>query len=283
MTTASAAGAGPGPWTATGPEDAPALLFVHGTRLSRAFWSPQVRRLSGAYRCVTLDLPGHGARAGEPFTIEAAAAAVADAIEEAVPAGRAIVVGLSLGGYVAIEAADRYPDRVSGLVLAGCSAEPTGPAAATFRALAWVQERAPRGALRAVNVAFFRARYRGRVGDSIVAGGFWWDGGARALRCLLSRRFLERLGRLWTPVLILNGAFDPMFGPGGDPWAAACRNGRSEVIPWAGHLSSLDRPGTFAARVAAFARSITPAPAAPSTAAATAGPAAPTELSTVAS
>ncbi len=257
MASATALDGATRPWTASGPEHAPALVFVHGTRLSRGYWSPQVRRLSEAYRCVVLDLPGHGARAAERFTLEAAAAGVAEAIEEAVPGGRAIVVGLSLGGYVAIEAADRYPDLVAGLVLAGCSAEPTGPAAATFRALAWAQERVPRRALRAVNTAFFRVRYRGPVADAIISGGFWWDGGAQALRSLLPRRFLERLGRLWTPVLILNGAFDPMFGPGGEPWAAACRNGRAEVIPWAGHLSSIDRPGTFSARVAAFARSVT--------------------------
>jgi pimeloyl-ACP methyl ester carboxylesterase len=173
-----------------------------------------------------------------------------------VPAGRAVVVGLSLGGYVAIEAAERRPDRVAGLVLAGCSAEPTGPVAATFRTLAWVLERAPRSVLRAVNVVFFRVRYPRPVADAIIAGGFWWDGGAQALRRLLARRFLERLGRLWTPVLVVNGALDPVFGPGGEPWASACRAGRHEVIPWAGHLSSLDRPAAFAARVDAFMRSV---------------------------
>jgi pimeloyl-ACP methyl ester carboxylesterase len=112
------------------------------------------------------------------------------------PAGRAVVVGLSLGGYVAIAAAERRPDRVAGLVLAGCSAEPTGPVAATFRTLARVQERAPRSVLRAVNVVFFRVRYPRPVADPIIAGGFWWEGGAQALRQLLARRFLERLGRL---------------------------------------------------------------------------------------
>ncbi len=70
-----------GPWTALGPVDAPAIVFVHGTRLTRAQWSSQLRLLSGRYRCIAIDLPGHGARAGEPFTREAAAAAVAEAIE----------------------------------------------------------------------------------------------------------------------------------------------------------------------------------------------------------
>ena len=79
--------------------------------------------------------------------------------------------------------------------------------------------------------------------DPIIAGGFWPVGGAQALRELLRTRFVERLGRLWTPVLVVNGALDPVFGPGGDPWAAACRRGRHVVLSRAMHLANLDRPG----------------------------------------
>ena len=245
---------GPGepPWTVLGPEDAPAIVFLHGTRLTRAQWWPQLRRLSGSYRCVAVDLPGHGTQADRPFTIAGAAATVAAAIDATVPARRAVVVGLSLGGYVAIETAERYPDLVAGLVLAGCSAEPIGPTAALFGWLAAILERTPRRVLQVLNVTFFRVRYRRNVAGPIIAGGFWSAGGARALRALTGRRFLDRLGRLWTPVMVMNGALDPVFGPGGDMWSASCRQGRWVVIPWAGHLSNLDRPGAFSAQVAAF-------------------------------
>lgn len=239
-------------WSASGPIDAPAIVFVHGTRLTRGQWAPQVRRLSRTYRCVTLDLPGHGVRVAEPFTLAAAAAAVAEAIAGAVPAGRAVLVGLSLGGYVAIETAERHPERVQGLVLAGCSAEAIGPGAVPFRGLAWLLERVPAAALHAINVAYFRLRYRPSIADPIIAGGFWEAGGAVAVRSLIGHRFLERLGRLWTPVVVVNGALDPVFGPGGDVWAATCRQGRSVVIPWAMHLSNLDRPRAFSNAVDAF-------------------------------
>jgi len=253
--TRSAAAAPGDVLTATGPEDAPAIVFVHGTRLTRAQWDPQVRRLSGTFRCVTVDLPGHGARADEPFTLEAAAAAVAEAIDRAVPSRRAVLVGLSLGGYVAIETAERYPDRVAGLVLAGCSAEAVGPTAILFRLLAAILERTPDRVLQGLNRAYFRFRYRPAVAGPIIAGGFWSPGGAQAVRTLVGRRFLDRLGRLWTPVIILNGALDPVFGPRSELWAASCRRGRPVVIPWAGHLTNLDRPGPFATLVGAFARS----------------------------
>ena len=135
-------------------------MFLHGTRLTRAQWLPQLRRLSDRYRCIAVDLPGHGARRGEPFTMAGASDAVVAAIEAEAPAGRAVIVGLSLGGYVAIETAERCPERVAGLVLAGCSAEPVGPVAAV------VPRRSPggsstrqRGGLGVVNRGFFRLRY----------------------------------------------------------------------------------------------------------------------------
>ena len=261
MNTAATTAATPsGPWTAVGPADAPAIVFVHGTRLTRAAWWPQLRRLSGRYRCVALDLPGHGALAGEPFTLDGAADRVGEAIAAAVPSGRAVVVGLSLGGYVAVEAAGRHPDRVAGLVLAGCSADPVGAMAGPFRGLARILEIAPRGPLDALNAAFFRLRYGAPVGDPIVAGGFWSDGGAAAVRSLVGIRFRERLFDLWVPVLVLNGALDPVFHPGGVEWAASARRGRHVVIPRAMHLSNLDRPGAFAEAVARFTDEVSPQP-----------------------
>ena len=245
------------PWTAVGPADAPAIVFLHGTRLSRSMWDAQLRALAARYRCIAVDLPGHGVLAGDPFTVAAATAIVRDAIDAESAAGRAVLVGLSLGGYVAVDTADSFPDRVAGLVLAGCSAEPVGAMAWPFRVLATTLERAPQGGLQAANRAFFRLRYRGRMADEVIEGGFWSAGGASALRTLVGRRYLDRLSRLWTPVLVVNGALDPVFGPQGDYWAASCRSGRHVVIRRAMHLSNLDRPAAFAAVVAGFTDRVT--------------------------
>lgn len=238
------------PWTAVGPRDAPVIVFIHGTRLTRRQWWPQLRRLADRYRCVAVDLPGHGALAGEPFSIAAAVGVVVAAMDAESADGRAALVGLSLGGYVAIDAAEALPGRVTSLVLAGCSAEPVGPATVPIRAFAGILERVPPRMLRVLNLAFFRARYRPAIAEPIIEGGFWSEGGAAAVRTILGRRYLERLARLWTPVTVVNGAFDPVFGPGGDPWASAARRGRHAVIPGALHLSNLDRPRTFSTIVA---------------------------------
>lgn len=246
----------PHPWTALGPRSAPAIVFIHGTRLTRSQWWPQLRRLSEAYRCIAVDLPGHGVLADETFTIDAAVAVVTEAIRAESGDGRAVLAGLSLGGYVAIDTAEAHPELVAGLVLAGCSAEAIGPAAAPYRFFRWLLRRAPREAQDVVNRAFFGLRYRRTIAAPVIDGGFWPAGGAAALDALIGRRYLERLGRLWTPVLVLNGRLDPVFGPQGDYWAASCRQGRHVLIDRAMHLSNLDRPVTFARLVAEFARRV---------------------------
>ncbi len=105
-----------------GPEDAPAIVFIHGTRLTRAMWRPQVP-LADRYRLVMTDLPGHGSLASVRFTLPAASTHVSRVIETAAR-GRAVIVGQSLGGYVAMDVAARHPERVEALVLCNCTLEP---------------------------------------------------------------------------------------------------------------------------------------------------------------
>lgn len=105
-----------------GPDDAPTIVFLHGTRLTRAMWRPQVP-LADRYRLVMVDLPGHGRLASVRFTVPAASAHVSRVIDETAR-GRAVIVGQSLGGYVAMDVAARHPERVEALVLCNCTEEP---------------------------------------------------------------------------------------------------------------------------------------------------------------
>lgn len=239
----------------TGPPEAPAIVLVHGTRLSRAVWAPQVARLAGEFRVVVPDLPGHGALAHVRFTLAGAADALADVIDEAA-GGRAVVVGHSLGGYVAMELAARSPERVSGLVLAGASREPVGPWSLPYRWLQLLLRVGDRPALYGLNERFFRWRFGPAISDPLVAGGFWPRGGAAALGALMGERFIPRLERYPGPTLILNGALDPLFRLGEEAFLAAAQDGRREVIPRATHLLNLDRPAAFSEAVRRFAAGV---------------------------
>lgn len=242
--------------TAAGPVGGPAIVFLHGTRLSRAAWAGQLDALSDEYRAIAIDLPGHGSRAGEAFTLEGAADMVAETIRQEAADGRALIVGLSLGGYVAMVLAARDPERVRGLVLAGATAEPVGFRSLPYRALAVILDRFEGPALRRANEWFFRTRYPPSIAEPIVAGGFWSDGGAHALRALFGQRFVPRLASYPGPTLILNGEWDLLFRMSAGTFAAAARDAHRVRISRALHLSNLDQPAAFNMAVRAFAASL---------------------------
>jgi pimeloyl-ACP methyl ester carboxylesterase len=242
-----------------GPAGAPAIVFVHGTRLTRTMWRAQVDDLRDAYRVIALDLPGHGVLANQPFTVTAAADEVARVIDEAA-GGRAVVVGLSLGGYVAMELAARRPELVRGLVLSGATAEPVGVRATPYRALAWAMGRFDGARLNGLNAWFFRTRYAPAIARPILEGGFWSAGGAAALRALIGERFAPRLAAYPGPTLILNGDLDVLFRLTSRSFALVAQDARRVRLRGATHLANLDRPGAFSAAVRRFVDGLGDAP-----------------------
>jgi pimeloyl-ACP methyl ester carboxylesterase len=241
-----------------GPSGAPSITFVHGTRLTGAMWTPQQAALSGEFRTIAIDLPAHGARAAEPFTLDGAADVLATAIREHATGGRAIVVGLSLGGYVAMALAARQPALIRGLVLSGATAEPVGLRTLPFLAFASLIARVDVDRFERINAWSFRARYPPEVADPIVAAGFWSSGGAQALRAVAGERFLPRLAAYPGQTLILNGERDVIFRLSTRTFAAAAVDSRRMLLAGATHLASLDRPLAFNEAVRRFARSLPP-------------------------
>jgi 3-oxoadipate enol-lactonase len=119
------------------PEDAgqgPALVLVHGHPFDRRMWAPQLRSLSHQFRVLAPDLPGYGGSPplGDTVTMRALAEEVSRFID-AVGVPRAVVVGLSMGGLVAMELALARPDQVDGVVLAATTAAPVTSAEAEQR------------------------------------------------------------------------------------------------------------------------------------------------------
>lgn len=96
----------------------PTVVFIHGAGISSWMWRSQITGLSG-FRALAIDLPGHGT-AKTPWTsVSDAAAAVARTIRRRVPSGKAHVVGLSLGGVVAIQLLAQDPDTVDRMLVSG--------------------------------------------------------------------------------------------------------------------------------------------------------------------
>jgi pimeloyl-ACP methyl ester carboxylesterase len=244
-------------WDVTGPEDAPPIVFVHGAMMGRSVWRPQLDVLADRYRCISVDLPGHGSQKGRPFSLDAAVAGVIAAIDQDA-GGRAVIVGLSLGGYVAMTVAGRHPEKVRGLVIAGSTREPAGLSRLGFHLYSLVLRLPPEPAVRAIALAWFRRRYGPFVGTAIVAGGHFARGGSMAVRKLVGGRFRERLLAYGGPILVINGSMDLAFRIGAGRFLSGVPGVTSHMIPKAGHLSNVDRPEAFTGLVEGFIESLGP-------------------------
>jgi pimeloyl-ACP methyl ester carboxylesterase len=94
----------------------PTLLFVHGLACSGDDWSGQVAALSPKYRCVTLDLPGHGrSRKAEENSIVAMGDAVIR-VKNGIGASRIVLIGHSMGARVIRQVYRMSPENVAGMV-----------------------------------------------------------------------------------------------------------------------------------------------------------------------
>ncbi|GAA3444505.1 alpha/beta fold hydrolase [Planomonospora venezuelensis] len=215
------------------------IVFVHGIRVSATMWGPVMSRLDRP--SIAVDLPGHGAGRGEPFTMDAAVSAVAGAIDGA--GGRAFVAGLSLGGYVGIAAAERFPGKVAGLVAMGCTALPDRYAG-IYRFIASLAARNPPLADRLSSYGLRRA-LPGPAGEAMVAGGLSCEVMPQAVEAVAGHGQLAALaaypGRVW----LVNGARDP-FRADERAFLRACRDGRLILAPGRGHLGMLAAPGVLA-------------------------------------
>ncbi len=205
-------------------------------------WRHQVERLRESGHPVrAIDLPGHGSRLGEEFTVDGALAAIDDGVSAL--GGRVLLVGLSLGGYYAIAYAAAHPDRVIGLVAAGCCAVPGGTALRGYRGLARGIHRLPDRGLWLHNT-MVRWLIPPQGARDALAGGVALDVMDAGLRATATLTPLASLADFRGPVWLVNGAFDH-FRLHQRRFLAACQNGRLVIVPGATHLVSLVQPVRF--------------------------------------
>lgn len=105
----------------SGPASAPAIVFVHGGGLTGRMWQPQLERLT-EFHCLAPDLPQQGKSAAiGPFTLENAASHLAALIRARAPNGKAVVVGLSVGGAVVLALLRVAPEVVNRAIISGAT------------------------------------------------------------------------------------------------------------------------------------------------------------------
>lgn len=234
----------------------PGILLTHGFAASARMWRRQLEAFAGAHRVIAWDMRGHG---GTDSPADPAAyseeASVADmaAVLDACGEERAIVGGLSLGGYLSLAFHLAHPGRTRALMLFD-----TGPGYNNADA----REGWNRFAI--ARAEAFETRGLEAVGGSSEvrdAGHRSADGLAKAARGMLTQRdarVIRSLPAIAVPTLNLVGADDANFlaahGYMGDQIPGAT----SVVIPDAGHGANLDQPDAFNAAVRAFLDALPP-------------------------
>ncbi|MFJ8868931.1 alpha/beta fold hydrolase [Streptomyces sp. NPDC102473] len=235
--------------------DAVPIVFVHGTRFSAGQWSMQLAALRDEFPVAAVDLPGHGNRSAQPWSLSAATEIISSAVDS-LDRGPALVVGHSLGGYASLEFARRCPDQLRGMVLAGASASTRGLRAAPYRLVARLVPRMPAERLTRWNDRLLRRLYPRDVVESTIRSGYAFHTLPAAWDEVLGRFDAGAMRHVGAPVLILNGEKDAVFRAGEADFARAHPHARVELIPRARHLANFDDPDAFTDAVRRFARQL---------------------------
>lgn len=243
----------------------PVLLLLHGLGGSHDDWRRQVPEFARQYRVIAPDLRGFGdSERREPFTVQQHARDVA-ALLDALGIDRAHVVGLSMGGAVAMELALAEPGRVAGLVLANTAPE--------FELSTWQRRYmgfsrfllallfGVEGVARLFAAAVFPAphqeRLRRRLLERASRTSRWVY--ISSLRSLVRWGAEDRLAAIASPTLVIGAEHDYTDIHEKRRWAARIPGAQVVMLPGSRHRSELDAPAAFNEAVSRFLAGLDPA------------------------
>ena len=240
--------------------EGPVIVFSHGLLMDSSMFAPQVKALQGTWRCITWDERGHGQTADPaqcaPFTYYDSANDLA-ALLAHLGVEKAVLAGMSQGGYLSLRCALTHPDIVRALVLIDTQALPEDPAKMVG------------------HEALIKAWLEGALSDEIagivahiILGDNWsgtpaWQAKWRELtppnlmQCfttLGSRDDIsDRMGTISVPALVVHGDIDHAIDLGrAQAMADGLKNAQVVVIPGAGHAANLTHPEPVNAALKAF-------------------------------
>ena len=243
----------------------PPLVLVHGWAMHGGLWSPLVAHVARRFRVHVVDRPGHGHSATvEPFTLDAIAAELRHAFDT--ESERALVVGWSLGAFVAMTWALAAPERIARLVLVGATPRfvaavdwPHAMACDTLRRFHDELRVAYRLTLNRFLALQVHGSEHGRAALSAMRAQLFARGDPSAavlessLDVLASADLRERAHAIGVPTLVVAGARDALTPPQAGAWLAqAIPGARLATIDGAAHAPFLSHPREFTAALDEF-------------------------------
>jgi pimeloyl-ACP methyl ester carboxylesterase len=239
----------------------PAAVFLHGAGLDHTVWALLARWFAHrGFAVLAPDLPGHGRSQGEPLASISAMADWTAALIAAAGAGKATVIGHSMGALIALETAARHPGRVAALGLVGAAA-----AIPVARDLLGAAQANDHAAIDMVDI--WGHGFRAGLGGSLAPGLWMLGGGMRLLErarpgvlstdlaaCNAYGGGLAAAARVLVPAVLVLGERDLMTPVrAGRELAAALPDARVVVLKGAGHMLMSERPDEVLAALKALA------------------------------
>jgi len=234
-----------------GPHDAPPVVLLNSLGADLSMWEEQVELLAHGHRIVRCDLRGHGASPvpSGPYLPEELAGDVIDLLDR-LEIERATLVGVSLGGAMALSIAVDRPQRVERLAVCFSAAQ-FGPPQSWRERAAKVRADGIDAISDAVLERWFTesfaesrpqvlARMRAML-ESTPAAGY-----AACCDALALLDLRDSLAAVTAPTLVMSGAEDPATPPVyGRRIAAAVAGAAFAELPGAAHLGNVETPDLF--------------------------------------
>lgn len=246
----------------------PAVVLIHGFPLDRSMWHFQTAEVGSIYRIIAPDLRGVGSTAAPDgvYPVDLLADDVIETLDALELDDPVVIGGLSMGGYVALSIALRYPGRVRGLMLMNTRAAGDPPATAQVRE-DLARELEATGKPDAVVDSMFPklcapityARHPELI-EPLRERALRANprGLANTLRGLATRPDrTAQLGQIAAPTLVLAGADDQLIPIGeSQTLADGIPGARLVTIPEAGHLAPVENKAATNAAILDFLASL---------------------------
>ncbi|MBT2486164.1 MULTISPECIES: alpha/beta fold hydrolase [unclassified Microbacterium] len=221
------------------------IVFVHGIRTSATMWRSQLAYLDARGQAYTaVDLPGHGSRMDEDFSIHEALHTIDVAVRAAAEKGPVLLVGHSMGGLLSLAyTGGAQTPPVAGLVAAACTSLPRGAGLTAYRLLFRAVDSLPdRGMW--ITRRMLAATIPEETRSDFAAGGYALDKQDSALRALTALDIATAVERIDVPLWFVNGQYDQLRA-NENLFRRLAPQAELIVVPRTTHLVTAMRPRVF--------------------------------------
>ena len=249
-----------------GPDGAPVIIFVHGFPLNKSMWNKQMEDLKANYHVIAYDIRGHGNSdtGDEDFTIDLFVNDLLN-LMNALKIKKTILCGLSMGGYIALNAIENYPERFDALILSDtqCAADSPEAKEKRMKAIESIKkEGVEKYAGESIKYLFAPESFKSKKGEIDAAREMIVKTSRQSLYNTLHalserKETCNKLPEIKVPALIMVGREDIITPPASARLMHEKIKGSiMHIIGHAGHLSNMENPSEFNDQLKKFLDSV---------------------------